>query len=184
MKTILIANQKGGVGKTTIADEIAFALERRGYSVCFTNIDPQGGAVHNPSMPDDKDDFQVVDTPGAISPDFQKWCRHSDIIIMPTTPSMLDLIPLQRCYELARKSGTKAAIGFVVNNYDPRREVDRDFIEFLNNAKMPIWATIPTATAVRKAQAARMSVEKFEKRSPAAAAFEEITEKTLKEIKK
>ena len=29
MYTILMLNQKGGVGKTTIADELSFALERR-----------------------------------------------------------------------------------------------------------------------------------------------------------
>ena len=46
MHTILMLNQKGGVGKTTIADELAFALERRGRTVAFVTTDPQGGSVH------------------------------------------------------------------------------------------------------------------------------------------
>ena len=43
---ILLVNQKGGVGKTTFADEIAWGLERRGHKVGFGNLDPQGGANH------------------------------------------------------------------------------------------------------------------------------------------
>ena len=46
MFTILFLNQKGGVGKTTLADELAFALERRGSTVAFVSTDPQGGSVH------------------------------------------------------------------------------------------------------------------------------------------
>ena len=46
MYTILMLNQKGGVGKTTIADELSFALERRGKTVAFVTTDPQGGSVH------------------------------------------------------------------------------------------------------------------------------------------
>ena len=42
---ILLVNQKGGVGKTTFADEIAWGLERRGREVGFINLDPQGGAT-------------------------------------------------------------------------------------------------------------------------------------------
>ena len=30
MKTVLVCNQKGGVGKSLIADEISFAFERDG----------------------------------------------------------------------------------------------------------------------------------------------------------
>lgn len=41
MYTILMLNQKGGVGKTTIADELSFALERRGKTVAFVTTDPQ-----------------------------------------------------------------------------------------------------------------------------------------------
>lgn len=39
MYTILMLNQKGGVGKTTIADELSFALERRGKTVAFVTTD-------------------------------------------------------------------------------------------------------------------------------------------------
>jgi chromosome partitioning protein len=69
MYTILMLNQKGGVGKTTIADELSFALERRGKTVAFVTTDPQGGSVHE--ICDDPDfaeecDFQVVDTAGVL----------------------------------------------------------------------------------------------------------------------
>ena len=69
MYTILMLNQKGGVGKTTIADELSFALERRGKTVAFVTTDPQGGSVHE--VCDDPDfaeecDFQVVDTAGVL----------------------------------------------------------------------------------------------------------------------
>ena len=33
---ILLVNQKGGVGKTTFADEIAWGLERRGHKAVRT----------------------------------------------------------------------------------------------------------------------------------------------------
>lgn len=36
MKTILVCNQKGGVGKSLVADEIAFSFERSGIPVRAT----------------------------------------------------------------------------------------------------------------------------------------------------
>ena len=46
MVNILVCNQKGGVGKSLIADELAFSFERSGVPVSFIDLDAQGGTVH------------------------------------------------------------------------------------------------------------------------------------------
>ncbi|MDR1016681.1 MAG: ParA family protein [Coriobacteriales bacterium] len=182
MKTVLVANQKGGVGKTTVSDEIAFALERRGYKVSFQNLDPQGGVLHAPTLPKDDDDFLIVDTPPTLHKDFAEWCRAADLIVMPTRASTLDQIPLMRCWDKAVKSKTKAHLGIAVNFYDKRRLADSDFLRYLANCEMPVWTTIPTTTAIVQAQAAQMSIYEFNKKNKAAAAFEELCDRIIKEV--
>ena len=99
MKTILICNQKGGVGKTLIADELAFALERDMIPYSFFDLDEQGSAIHK-TVDNPDAEVRVVDTPGALQENLVEWIKEADFIIVPTMMSNRDTKPLERMIQI------------------------------------------------------------------------------------
>ena len=85
MKTILVCNQKGGVGKSLVADEIAFSFERSGIPVSFYDLDAQGGTLHRTHEADGAQ-VAVVDTPGALQEALSEWLKEADVVVIPPAP--------------------------------------------------------------------------------------------------
>jgi len=47
VKSLIITSQKGGVGKTTVAVNLAYAMARRGWVTLLVDADPQGGVGYS-----------------------------------------------------------------------------------------------------------------------------------------
>lgn len=130
MKTILICNQKGGVGKTLIADELAFALERDGIPYSFFDLDEQGSAIHKTVNNPDAE-VQVVDTPGALQEDLIKWIEEADMVIVPTMMSNRDSKPLIRMIEILTPYEQKGKpVLYVFNRWRGNLNIVKDFINW------------------------------------------------------
>lgn len=132
-KYILICSQKGGVGKTTIADELMWSLDRTDIPYSFMNLDPQPGVTHEPLEREDAY-VVVIDTPGAIQTDMADMMKDADLIIIPCKASMRDMQPLENVRKLAETSAPDTPVIIVLNDWN-RYTSNRQFSEWLKDTQ-------------------------------------------------
>ncbi|MFT4946532.1 MAG: chromosome partitioning protein [Natronomonas sp.] len=91
---ICVTNAKGGTGKTTIAINIAGALNERGRDVLFVDVDPQGNATEGLGLVEayDREPPSLFD----VLTDHERRHLINDLIVeheeMDVLPSNLDLL--------------------------------------------------------------------------------------------
>lgn len=179
---VLVVNQKGGVGKTTFADEIAWGLARRGVEVGFGNLDPQGGAVHEEVLLEADGAVNVIDTPGFLSDNVAEWAANADVAVIPVQPGTLGLKPMKRTLRLVTQANPDLAVGIIVNNFSDRRVIDKQFLELLKADELPVIGTVPTATAFAQGSALGRSVTEINPNGAAAKAVEGIVDQLMEVI--
>ena len=129
MKVIVLASQKGGVGKTTLCGNLAVAADLAGDGpAVLIDTDPQGSlsdwwnaretdrpalapatlsglAAKLKALEDAGFVYAVVDTPPAITDAIRAVVALADLVLIPVKPSPHDLRAVGRTVEIAREGG-------------------------------------------------------------------------------
>ena len=162
---ISVLNQKGGVGKTTLAVHIATALAHRGQRVLLVDADPQGSALDwsasregtaplfpviglpkntlHRDLPSIAADYTavVIDGPPRVNDLARSAILASDVVLVPVQPSPYDVWAAKDIVDLvAEASVFKETLktGFVINRKIVNTTIGREVIEALASYPVPV----------------------------------------------
>lgn len=168
MKTILIANQKGGCGKTITAITLASAFAHNGYRVALADADSQKSALqwlkqrpktalpiqsldwrHEKSIGDaPKDlDYLIIDAPGALSGEHaEQLVAEAHAIVTPLQPSFFDIESTKRFLkhlnDIKRIRKGKVSVHLLANRMKANSAGNKDIQQFFDKVEQMPVATI------------------------------------------
>lgn len=126
MKIVAVIGQKGGPGKSTLAVHLAVSAQAAGLPSAIIDTDPQGSAhrwferreAEAPQVTRETDGDRlpllaerakangiallIIDTPGKAEGMALAACERSDLIIVPSRPTQVDLETLATCKRTVR----------------------------------------------------------------------------------
>lgn len=180
-KLIAVANTKGGVGKSTIAGNLAWAIaqEQSQSRVLLVDADSQASVtkwfdLSESDLPFDRQqlstarslqsqlprlrvsyDFIIVDCPPMQSDVTAAAVTSADLALVPVQPSPLDVLAYSQLVPLLRQaqaSNERLRLRFVVNQLMPRTVLAREVQESLAESEIPVSpAHIHTRQIYRRA---------------------------------
>jgi chromosome partitioning protein len=171
-RVITIAQQKGGSGKTTLAAHLAVAAARaNGTRVAILDTDPQGslgrwymtrderhggavaalgfrtasawGARYEARALAKDHDLVIIDTPPKMGLDGRPAIEAADLVVIPVTPSPVDLWATEPTVELAR--GENKPMLMVMNRAPARARVTADMARALDELGLQVAASMIAA---------------------------------------
>lgn len=164
MHVVSIVGQKGGTGKTTLAQCLAVAAAQDGQTVMVLDLDPQANAANWYDRRADKErpmvttappgrlaqaveaarsggvDLVVIDTPGKLEGAALAAVELADLVLIPVRPQINDLETLSATQKLLQSAGGRAALAVLsaVPVTGKRHEEAADFIRALHIPVCPV----------------------------------------------
>ena len=190
MLVVVIASQKGGSGKTTVAVHLAVAALRAGEKVALLDTDPQKSAMawaearsaDDPTVVavdaadigaalgearSDGYTVVIVDTAPRAAPIAAAVIRAATFAVIPVRPSAFDLAALDRSVAIVKAAGTPGVI--VLNGCPARAPEVAEAREVCAAQAFPVAdLALGDRRAFARAVASGRAVEELSPRSPAA----------------
>lgn len=161
MRSVLIANPKGGAGKTTLATNLAGHFANDGKRVTLCDLDRQQSALRWMAFRDAalapvtgyfagnqvmlklpaEADWVVLDGPAGLQGyKLTDYLRIVDKILIPVVPSVFDMAATEDFLGVLRQElrGRRNALGIVAMRVDPRTRAATMLEEFLKHFDIPI----------------------------------------------
>jgi chromosome partitioning protein len=175
-----VTNLKGGVGKSTLSQNIAVALAHKDYKVCILDTDleqrssmkwhglreqepsiavfgVEGEQINKVAEEQKKAyDLVIIDGSPQLSKTTTKILTASDVVLVPITPSSLDVWSfenfLERYEQVKSVRGDTIQAFIVLNRYTGNTKLDKEVLDVMKDFDIRLMkTTIGQRVAYREA---------------------------------
>lgn len=153
MNTIAVIGQKGGTGKTTLAEILAVAAELDGIVTAAIDLDPQASLCHwsdlraseTPIVIDTQParllktletakaqgvGLCIIDTAGRAEQAALAACKAADLVLVPVQPTVTDLKTVEAAADIIKLAGNPKSV-VILTRVKPRGDRHLETTEWL-----------------------------------------------------